>query len=49
MIQIDDSLSMRITCGVEGSHMTTKDVEGEVWKTSLPQPTIPPFVDQNVG
>jgi hypothetical protein len=31
MMQDDDRLSTRLTCGVEGSCTTTKDVEGEVW------------------
>jgi hypothetical protein len=39
MMQADDSLLTRLRCGVEGSCTTTRDVEGEVWKTTLPQPT----------
>ena len=31
MMQDDDSLPTRLTCGVEGSRMTTRDFEGEVW------------------
>jgi hypothetical protein len=44
MMQVDDSLMTRLTCGVEGSRTTTKDVEGEVWTTALPQPTSTPVV-----
>jgi hypothetical protein len=36
MMHADDSLSKRLTCGVEGSRTTTGDVEGEVWTTTLP-------------
>ena len=49
MMQVDDSLPTRLTCGVKGSCMTTKEIEGEVWKTALPQPTITPVMAQNVG
>jgi hypothetical protein len=49
MMQADDSLPTRLTCGVEGSHMTTRDIEGEVWTTTLPQPTSTPAVVQTVG
>jgi hypothetical protein len=42
MMQVDDSLPTRLTCGVNGSHMTTIDVEGEVWSVALPQPTRTP-------
>jgi hypothetical protein len=38
-----------LTYGVKGSHMTTRDVEGEVWTTSLPQPTNTPVVALTVG
>jgi hypothetical protein len=36
MTQADDSLPIRLTCGVEGSCTTTRDVEGEVWTVALP-------------
>jgi hypothetical protein len=49
MMQADDSLSTRLTCGVEGSRTTTRDVEGEVWTTTLPQPTSTPVVARTVG
>jgi hypothetical protein len=49
MMQVDDSFLTRIACGVEGSCMTTKDVEGEVYTKSLPQPTHIPVVDLTVG
>jgi hypothetical protein len=42
MMHADDSLSTIITCGVEGSCMTTKDVEGKVWTLALPQATSTP-------
>jgi hypothetical protein len=40
MMQVDDSFPNRLTCGAEGSRMTTRDVEEEAWTTALPQPTI---------
>jgi hypothetical protein len=49
MKQADDSLPTRLICGVEGSHMTTIDIEGEVWKTTLPQPTSTPSMARTVG
>ena len=49
MMWVDDSLSTRLTCGVEGSHMTSRDVEGEVWTVALPQPTSTPDVARTVG
>jgi hypothetical protein len=49
MMQADDSLLTRLTYGVNGSHMTTREVEGEVWTTTLPQPTCTPAMAQNVG
>jgi hypothetical protein len=39
MMKPDDSLLTRLTCGVEGSHMTIREFEGEVWTIVLPQPT----------
>jgi hypothetical protein len=39
MMQANDSLPTRLTYRVKGSHMTTIDVEGEVWIVALPQPT----------
>ena len=39
MMQANDSLLTRLTCGVEGSCTTTRDIEGEVWTTTLPYPT----------
>jgi hypothetical protein len=49
MMQVDDSLSTRLTFGVEGSRMTTRDFEGEVWIETLPQPTNTPVVARIVG
>ena len=49
MMQDDDSLPTRLTYGVKGLQMTTRDVEGEVWKTTLPQPTSTPDVARTVG
>jgi hypothetical protein len=49
MMQDDDSLPTRITCEIEGSRGTTRDVEGEVWTTPNPQHTSTPFVAQTVG
>jgi hypothetical protein len=49
MMQGDDSLPTRLTYGVKGSHMTTREVEGEVWTTALPQPTSTPIVARTVG
>ena len=40
MMQAENSLPNGLTCGVEGSCMTTRYVEGEVWTTTLPQLTI---------
>jgi hypothetical protein len=49
MMQVDDSFPTRIACGVEGSCMTTRDVEGEVRTKTLPQPTHIPIVALTVG
>jgi hypothetical protein len=49
MMEADDSLMTRLTCGVEGSRTTTKDVEGEVWTVALPQPTSTSIVARTVG
>ena len=49
MMQVDDRFSTRIACGVEGSRMTTRDIEGEVWTKTLPQPTHTPVVALTVG
>jgi hypothetical protein len=49
MMWVDDSLSTRLTCGVEGSRMTSIDVEGEVWIEALPQPTNTPTVALTIG
>jgi hypothetical protein len=49
MMQANDILVTRLKCGVEGSRTTTRDVEGEVWKTALPQPTSTLVVAQTVG
>jgi hypothetical protein len=49
MMQVDDSLPTRLTYGVKGSHMTTRDVEGEVWTIVLPQPTSTLVVARTVG
>jgi hypothetical protein len=45
----DDSLSTGLTCGVEGSCMTTRDVEGEVWTTDLSHPTSTHVMARTVG
>jgi hypothetical protein len=49
MMRADDSLPTKLTCGVKGSHMTTIDVEGEVWTTALPQPTSTPAMARTIG
>ena len=49
MMQADDILSTKLTCEVEGSRMTTKDIEGEVWTTALPQPISTTAGAQIVG
>jgi hypothetical protein len=49
MMQANDSLPTRLTCGVKGSRMPTRDVEGEVWTIALPQPTSTPAVARTVG
>jgi hypothetical protein len=49
MMQDDDSLSTRLTYGVKGSRMTTRDVEGDVWIESLQQPTSTPIMARTVG
>jgi hypothetical protein len=49
MMQFCDNLQTRLTCGVEGSRTTTRDIEGEVWTTALPQPTNTPVVARTVG
>jgi hypothetical protein len=49
MMQVDDSLPTRLTYGVKGPHMISREVEGEVWTTALPQPTNTPAVAQTVG
>jgi hypothetical protein len=49
MMQADDSLPTRLTYGVKGSGMTTRDVEGEVWTSALPQPTSTPTVARTIG
>jgi hypothetical protein len=36
MMQADNSLLTELTCGVEGSCMNTKDIEGEVWISTMP-------------
>ena len=49
MMKADDSLPTKLTYGVEGSHTTTRDVEGEVWTTVLPHPTSTPVMARTVG
>jgi hypothetical protein len=49
MMQADDSLLTRLTCGVKGSRTTTRDVEGEVWREALPQPTSTLVVARTVA
>ena len=49
MMQDDDILLTGITCGVEGSRTITKDVEGEMWTTTLPQPTSTLIVARTIG
>jgi hypothetical protein len=34
MMQADDSLPTRLTCGVEGSHMTTREGVFDVYQVS---------------
>ena len=36
MMHADDSLSTRLTYGVKGPHMISREVEGEVWIAALP-------------
>jgi hypothetical protein len=47
MMQADDSLPTRLTYGVKGPHMISREVEGEVWTTTLPQPTSTPHHGSN--
>jgi hypothetical protein len=49
MMQADDSLPTRLTCEVEGSRKTTRDVEGKVWIKALPQPTSTPAMARTIG
>jgi len=49
MMQADDRLLTRLTYGVEGPHMTTRDIEGEVWTKTLPQRTITLVVARTIG
>jgi hypothetical protein len=49
MMQVDDSFPTRLTYGVEGLRMNTRDVEGEVWTIALPQPTRTPTLARTVG
>jgi hypothetical protein len=49
MMQVDDGLSNRLTCGLEGLRTTTRDVEGEVWTTTLPQPTSTLAMTRTIG
>jgi hypothetical protein len=48
VMQADDRLPTRITCGAEGPCMTTRYIEGEVWKTTLPQPTSTPTLARTI-
>ena len=48
-MQANNCLLTKLTYGVKGPHTTTKEVEGEVWTTALPQPTSTPTVAQIVG
>jgi hypothetical protein len=45
----DDSLPTRLTYGVKGPHTISREVEGEGWTTSLPQPTSTLVVARTVG
>jgi hypothetical protein len=45
----DDRFPIILTFGVEGSCMTTRFIEGEVWQQALPQPTSTPIVARTVG
>jgi hypothetical protein len=49
MMQADDSLPTGLTYGVEGPHMRSREIEGEVWTAALPQPTSTPAVARTVG
>ena len=49
MMQTDDSLPTRLTYGVKGPHTISREIEGEVWTTALPQPTNTPAVARTVG
>jgi len=49
MMQVEDNLPTRLTCGGEGSCTITNDIEGEVWTESIPHPTSIPVVARTVG
>jgi hypothetical protein len=49
MMQADDSLPTRLTYGVKGPHKISREVEGEVWTTALPQPISTPVVARTIG
>ena len=46
---VDDRLPTRLTYGVKGPHMISREVEGEVCIAALPQPTSTPTVARTVG
>ena len=49
MMQADDSLPTRLPYGVKGPHMSSREIEREVWTIALPQPTSTPAVARTVG
>ena len=49
MMQADDSLPTKLTYEVKGPHMTSREVEGEVWTKNLPQPTSTLTMARDVG
>jgi hypothetical protein len=48
-MQADVSLPTGLTYGVKGPHMSSREIEGEVWTAALPQPTSTPAVARTVG
>ena len=49
MMQDDDRFLTRLTYGVKGPHMISREVEGEVWTAALSQPTSTPAVARIIG
>jgi len=49
MMQADYSLLTRLTYGLKGPHTISREGEGEVLTTSLPQPTSTHVVNETIG